>query len=443
MAADKVARPITLAFLICSHTAVCCLSLIGVAGQIRGGMFTATFHVFFDPARWYVAVGAVTAFALVSSIFIFARFSFGYLIGFYSYTIIVGYLWLNSFTDLDYDHRLAGLSAVASAVAFLLPALFISAPVRQIATMTPRSFDRLLTCILVLGAATIAVAANYNFRLVSLHDMYEYRAKLETPTCVNYLVTIVSSALLPFALAGFVAVKAYWRAAAVLILLSLLYPITLAKISLFAPLWLLFVLVLSRLVEARIAIVLSLLMPILFGLASMLLSPELSYFSLVNFRLIAVPSIAIDVYNEFFSEHDITHFCQIWFLKPLLRCSYQDPLSVVMANAYKLGNFNASLFATEGIASVGVLLAPIATFVCGLVIALGNRLSAGLPAEFILTSGATLSIVLLNVPLSTVLLTHGAGILFLLWYLTPRSLFDKRALPEGSYQLGVAAAITV
>jgi hypothetical protein len=445
VAANKAAKPIGLALLICAHIAVCCLSLIQVAEKIQGGMFSATFHVFFDPARLYVAVSAVTAFALVSSIFIFARFTFGYLIGFYLYTIIAGYLWLSSFTDLHYDHWFAGLSATASAIAFLLPALFISAPVRQIPTMTPRAFDRLLTCILVLGAATIAVGANRNFRFVSLVDMYEYRAKLETPTIENYLIAIVSSALLPFAFAGFVAVKAYWRAAAVLILLSLFYPITLTKITLFAPLWLLFILVLSRLFEVRIAVVLSLLMPVLFGLASIFLFKDsaITYFSLVNFRMIAVPSIAIDVYNDFFSKHDITHFCQIWFLKPLLRCSYQDPLSIVMANAYKLGNFNASLFATEGIASVGLLLAPIATLVCGLVIALGNRLSAGLPAEFVLTSGTILSLVLLNVPLSTALLTHGAGILFLLWCVTPRSLFDKPAVVGELLPTSFAAATAV
>jgi hypothetical protein len=62
---------------------------------------------------------------------------------------------------------------------------------------------------------------------------------------------------------------------------------------------------------------------------------------------------------------------------------------------------------------------------CGLVIAIGNRLSAGLPAGFILVSGAIIPQVLLNVPLTTVLLTHGAGLLFLLWYITPRSIFER------------------
>ena len=62
----------------------------------------------------------------------------------------------------------------------------------------------------------------------------------------------------------------------------------------------------------------------------------------------------------------------------------------MMARAYELGNFNASLFSTEGIASVGPLFAPVSVFVCGLVIALANRLSSGLPPRFILISSAAL-----------------------------------------------------
>ena len=60
--------------------------------------------------------------------------------------------------------------------------------------------------------------------------------------------------------------------------------------------------------------------------------------------------------------------------------------------------------------------------------ALVNRLSAGLPPRFILISGAIIPQVLLNVPLTTTLLTNGAGILFLLWYVTPRAMFEQNQL---------------
>ena len=423
----QLQKHLRLALLICFHIFICCVSLVYVSSNtLPNGGIPQIFHIFYDPARLVNAVTVVAAFSLVASFFILADFSFGYLTGFFFFTMILGYLWLNCFTDLNYDHRLAGVSAAASAVAFLLPALFISSPIGPIYLLSTRSFDRLLTFLLIFCIAAIAIGATYNFRVVSLENMYAYREKLHAPTPINYLIHIVSDALLPFAFAGFVARKAPWRAAAILVLLLLCYPITLMKTALFAPFWLIAALVFSTIFETRITAVLLLLGPILAGLALIILFKTNSsfMFSTINFRMIAIPSVAMDVYNDFFARHELTHFCQISFLKPIMPCPYQEQLSVVMKRAYGLGNFNASLFATEGIASVGLFFAPLATFLCGLVIALGNRLSAGLPSRFILISGALLPQILLNVPLTTALLTHGAGILFLLWYITPRAMFE-------------------
>jgi hypothetical protein len=419
-------RPI-LAFLICFHIVICCVSLVWVANyKVPFAFDPTTFHIFYDPARLHIAVVVVAAFALVSSLFVVVEFSFGYLVGFYFYTMILSYLWLNCFTNLSYDHRSAGFSAAASAVAFLLPALWIKSSVNQAYVLSERAFDRLLTSILLLAVATIAVGAVYNFRFVAIEDIYDYRDKMASPTIVNYLISIVSSALLPFAFAGFVARNARWQAGAALLVALLFYPVTLSKLNLFAPFWLVAMLVLSRLFEIRTAVVLSLFGAVLTGViwfATIKTQAAAVYFTTVNFRLVAVPAVAMDVYNDFFSRHDLTYFCHISPLKPIMSCPYHEQLSLVMEKAYKLGNFNGSLFATEGIASVGLLFAPVTAFACGLVIALGNRFSAGLPAGFVLLSGAVLPQALLNVPLSVALLTHGAGLLFLLWYITPRAIF--------------------
>jgi hypothetical protein len=151
------------------------------------------------------------------------------------------------------------------------------------------------------------------------------------------------------------------------------------------------------------------------------------YSHIVNLRMFAIPSNAMDFYNHFFAHHAHTHFCQISLLKKVLPCPYSEPLSIVMQQAYGVGNLNASLFATEGIASAGVLFAPISALVCGLVVALANRLSAGLPSRFILISSALFPLILSNVPLTTVLLTHGAAAIFLLWYVMPRAFFSSTA----------------
>jgi hypothetical protein len=425
-------RPLTsersgLTLLILFYIVVCCLSSVYVT------QLFFMFRMVYDPARLFTAGVAVAAFAPVLLFFTFARFSFGYFVGFYFFSMFTGYLWLSFFSDYTYDHRTALLSAVASAVVFLLPALFITSPVRQIGTMSLRTFDRLLTLIFLFCLATVAVGASYNFRIANPGDVSSLRAD-SFPTILNYLIGITSSSLLPFLFACFLARKDFWRAGAVLILLLFYYPVAMSKVAFFAPVWLVGMAWLSRIVGAKVTVILSVLLPalagvvliFLFGNHAVLSEIANSYFRIVNFRMIAIPSVAMDLYNDFFSKHELTYFCQMWFLKPVMNCPYQNPLSIVMFNNYPFGgNFNASLFATEGVASVGLLLAPVSALVCGLVVAFGNRLSSGLPPSFILVSGAILAQIMLNVPLTTALLSHGAGLLFLLWYVTPRSMFQQ------------------
>jgi hypothetical protein len=424
----RTAERVRIACLMCLHTLICCVSLVYVAdATFQISTDPVPFHIFYDPARLHIAVAVVAAFALLSVVFCFARFSFGYAVGFYFYTMISGYLWLNCFTDLNYDHKSSALSAAVSAVTFLVPALFIVSPIRQVYSMSANAFDRLLTAILLLAAAAVIAGARYNFRIVAITNIYDFRDGMESPAIVGYLVAIASGALLPFAFAGFIARKAYWQASVALLLLLLIYPVTLSKLALFAPFLLLAVLLLFKVFDAKTTVIMSLLGPVLIGviLLALFRTHSALYFSVVNFRLLAVPANAMDIYNDFFARHDPTYFCQISILKRIMSCPYQEPLWTLMQKAYDLGNLNASLFATEGLASVGLLFAPIATFGCGLVIALGNRLSAGLPPRFILLSGAVLLPILLNIPLSIVLNTHGAALLFLLWYMTPRAIFEE------------------
>jgi hypothetical protein len=212
------------------------------------------------------------------------------------------------------------------------------------------------------------------------------------------------------------------------------YPVAVSKTAFFAPAWLLWLWVLSRRFGTRAAVVLSLLLPLLVGVVLLPffhngepLPIALSYFYNVNFRMLAVPSLAIDLYNDFFSKHDHTYFCQIGLVKAIIGCPYREQLGVVMLNYFPAGGtYNASLFATEGVASVGTVFAPVSAFVCGLVIALGNCVSARLPPPLVLISGGILAQILLNVPFSVALVTHGGALLFLLWYLTPGDIFDRK-----------------
>jgi hypothetical protein len=413
--------------LVGLHIVIYCTSLAQVAHWQS--------YMLYEPAWIHYAIAGVLAFSTVSLFFIFGRFSFGYFVGFSLFSMVLGFIWLNSFSKFNYDHRLAGLSAAVSAVLFLLPALLVNTPFKQLFTLSPRGLEYLLKFILVLALGTILVASLYNFRLVSIRQIYDFRNELYFPAPIRYLTGIMSTVLLPFACACYLALNRRWWAAVPLILMLLFYPVTLSKFALFSTAWVVILMVLSRIFEPRAATILSILLPMLLGvvlMATYLNDYTLYYFGIVNIRMMATPSSAMDIYNDFFSSHPLTWFCQISFLKPLMSCPYQEQLSVVMEKTYQLGNINASLFATEGIASAGLYLAPLVALACGLVIAFGNRVSVGLPPGFVLISAALLPQTFLNVPFTTALLTHGAGLLFLLWYILPRTMFDREIEPAAS-----------
>jgi hypothetical protein len=423
-----------LQLLLVFHIGVCCLSLIDVS------FLYPQYHIFFDQSRLLTAVVIVAAFGALSTMFVRATFSFGYFVGFYFYTMAAGYLWLNCFSEFNYNHLLAGLSAISSSLVFLLPALFVNAPLRQFFTPSLVAFDRVLNGIVFFAALVLAIGAAYSFKPIGLarmialdSDIYSIRETLGFPTALNYLLGLTTNALLPFAFAGFLERRRPYRAALAALLLLLFYPITLSKLVMLSSVWIVGIAMIARWLEARKIVVLSLLLPtcvgvVLFAIYRTGQGPSFTvpYFSLVNFRLIAIPSLALDYYNEYFSKNPTTHFCQIQLLKYLMSCPYDQPIATVIYNAFGIGGyFNASLFATEGIASVGVMFAPASAFACGLLVALANRLSAGLPPRLVLTSGAILVQVMLNVPLTISLLTNGGALLFLLWYFTPRSISER------------------
>jgi hypothetical protein len=81
-----------------------------------------------------------------------------------------------------------------------------------------------------------------------------------------------------------------------------LYPITLSKLALFAPAWLVAMLLISKLFTSRVAVVVSLTGPLLvvLDLVGLFGSKAALLLSMVNHRMVAIPSTAMDAYNDFF-----------------------------------------------------------------------------------------------------------------------------------------------
>ena len=378
-----------------------------------------------NPSFWPAVVGTL-ALALLIPLFMWARFSFGYIVGFNFYCMIAGYVWLSYFVTGAYDHAQARWSAAASLLLLLVPLLFQVRPLRPRFTLSPHIMNRLMLALLAFAVVVLAWNAVYGFALVSTAEADRLRATLSRPTVLSYLDGWLVSALLPFAFAWFATQRRYRAAALSIILMAAFYPVLLNKTVAFAGVWLPFLFILFSLLEARRATVLSLLLPMLGGLIVLLLTyvglPDKIFalvFGGVNYRMLAFPAIALDRYLDFFAHHDLTHFCQVGIVRSFTGCPYQFQLGAEMESHYHMGNLNGSLFATEGIASVGPLFAPLSALVCGLILSIGNSVSAHLPKRLVATSAGVAMQVLVNVPLSASLLSNGLLLLFLLWYVTP------------------------
>jgi hypothetical protein len=372
---------------------------------------------------------------LISIPFLFVKFSFGYFVGFYLFVMMSGYFWMNRFGTLGYD-RPAGLaSAAASIVLFLIPVLLLTIPAKRPFSLPHKVMDAIPVCVLALSAIVLIAGAFDGFRFVSLAEMYKHREEIIHSRAVNYAIGILDGALLPFAFACALLRKRWLMLALLCGAALLLYATAFTKLSLLVPFYLIFIAALTGLFEARSVVIISLLVPIIVGLIARVFDTEITdaVFGFLLLRLVAVPAISLEHYFVFFTDHQVTHFCQITLIRRLVDCPYPE-LGVALSNWFGLGNQNASLFATEGVASVGATLAPLMAFFCGAVIAVGNMVSAGLPRQFILISACIMPPILLNIPLSITFLSHGMGVLFALWYVTPRDYFDRQPehrLPRG------------
>ena len=338
-------------------------------------------------------------------LFLLARFCFGYLVGISFYGVITGFVWITYFSDLDYDHSQARLSAIGSLVAFLLPLLFQAAPLRRAVVLSPQAMQRFLVWVFWLAAAILAWNVHYGIAFVGIREAEELRSAFVRPAILNYVTGSLIGAVLPFAFAYFALQRRYYMAAAAILLIVSFYPVLLNKTVLLAAVWLPFLFLMFRTFEPRRATVLALLIPMTFGLAVYALAPlegpirfiAQQIFGYTNIRMFALPSIAMNYYSEFFAHNELTNFCQINLVRAVTGCPYTRQLGPILADRYGLGNLNASLFSTEGIASVGQVWAPLSALVCGAIVSVGNNVSAHLSPPLIAASAGLLVQALLNV----------------------------------------------
>jgi hypothetical protein len=195
------------------------------------------------------------------------------------------------------------------------------------------------------------------------------------------------------------------------------------------PLWIAYIFLMQRFFfrQSIIRYVLTIMAPFLFffflslalGLEDRI-STFYDLFTLANYRLYSVPAISFNVYYQFFTTNPHTYWSHIGFIGNFVHYPYGQPLSVVMQNAYELGNDNASFLETDGIAAAGTVVLPFVCLIFGLVMVGINSCLRGLNGTLCAIVMASISVVIIDTGLGPALLTNGLALVTVVLLFAPR-----------------------
>ena len=210
-------------------------------------------------------------------------------------------------------------------MAFLVPATMITEATIRRRMLTQRQMDILAKVLLGVVVAVVVCSAVFGFKF-AWPTNGEARSAISHPMWLNYPISICAATVVPFIFAWFYQNSAWALMAASVAAGMALYPVSLNKTTFLAPYWPLALAGLIKFARARVAVLLTLLIPMLIGIVAFgLESPDKKpIFGLINFRMLAIPGSGLDHYYHYFSTHPLTHFCQVSIVGRLFNCALRD-----------------------------------------------------------------------------------------------------------------------
>jgi hypothetical protein len=314
--------------------------------------------------------------------------------------------------------------------------------------------DRVHVAVEVLTAIAVSLVAitfREHLRLVSFEDVYDLRADVSEVgqgSPVLYLVMWLPYALLPFHIVRWLFLRRPIDLLLGLVASGIVYMATASKAALLTPA-IMIVLnhvvkagpdflrsFLSRLAVAQAAIVA--LIPdegVLFWLKSILLV-----------RILGTSGWTVSTYYEYFTSREFTFYTHISPINAIVQAyPYgEKSLGQLIGNEYsadEMANFNAGFWASDGIAALGVAGIPIVTIAVATVLVTINRLSSGFSPRFVAIWLAGFWLAMLNLPLTTALLSGGGGLIMtLLWVARSRRRRRRQLRAPGGFDIDPAGA---
>ena len=322
----------------------------------------------------------------------------------------------------------AELLAVQGSLAISMFFLFVASPLGWRSASVVSAEQRMVPWVGALAAISIAIlilAYGRYMRIVSFADVYDLRSQtnqVELGSFSLYLLSWFSYCFLPFFFARGILRRKLTDIGVGLAGCALIYASSGSKAAILLPF---IMLGLAWLIDAGRSF-LPRLLGVLAGSTLLVTAlpvefPWIWAKSILLVRLLSTGGWTISVYYEYFTEHGLTYYSHVGPVNALTDSyPYQDLLlGQVIGLEYsgtEAANFNANFWASDGFAALGLAGVPVITLLLVVVFFAINRASVYYSSKFVVLWLAGFWLALLNVPLSTALLSAGGGVtVFVLW----------------------------
>lgn len=302
----------------------------------------------------------------------------------------------------------------------------------QLPRISERRFAEVITIFFLLLALGFMYTLSTNhFQIVSLAQAHEAEQDVTVSGLQGYMVVGYISSFGGLLVAVAIMFRKHYLLVPALVGFVCCYGLLTKRNAVLMPAWIAYIWLAQRIFfrESATKYLLTLIAPFMCGVALVLLlgledRESLFYeaFTLANYRLYSVPAIAFNVYYNFFATNPLTYWSHIGLISNFVAYPYgQQPLALVMHEAYRMGNENASFLETDGLAAAGRAMLPFISVIFGLVLVAINSCMRGLSIALCAIVMAGSSIALIDTGIGPGLLTNGLALLTLLLLFAPRN----------------------
>lgn len=296
--------------------------------------------------------------------------------------------------------------------------------------LSEQGFDRLLLVFYLLaGAGFVYCVGTNHFQIVSLDKAHAAQADVTVKGWQGYLIVGFGGSFGGLLIALAVMYRKYYLLPLALLGYYCCYGMLSERTAVLMPFWIAYIYFAQRWFfrDSMIRYVLTVMAP--FALFTSLVfvldledraSTFYDLFTLANYRLYSVPAISFNAYYNYFTLYPHTYWSHIGVISNFVSYPYGQPLALVMAEHYPLGNDNASFIETDGLAAAGPLAMPLAALVFGLVMVAVNSCLRGLNRTLWAIVMAAASVTLIDVPIGPGLVTNGLALMSAILLLAPR-----------------------